>query len=152
MPTTRFPDARSSRAEPCATWSATRLGVYGVSGLRSHGPFGEVIDRLGIGARGSACRSDRELAIDLHLIVAYGLPVAEVARQVDATVRYAVRHAIGREPDRVSIHVEGLRFEPGAAAAGARRAIRRATRAGRPRRQRHGRRLMAPKPATARGS
>ena len=90
------------------------LGVYGVSGLRSHGPFGEVIDRLGIGRRGIGLSMDGELAIDLHLTVAYGLPVAEVARQVDASVRYAVKHAIGREPDRVSIHVEGLRFEPGA--------------------------------------
>jgi len=90
------------------------LSVYGVSGLRSHGPFGEVVDRLGIGRKGIGLALDGELAIDLHLTVAYGLPVAEVARQVDASVRYAVKHAIGRDPDRVSIHVEGLRFEPGA--------------------------------------
>jgi len=90
------------------------LSVYGVSGLRSHGAFGELVDRLGIGRKGVGLSMDGELAIDLHLTVAYGLPVAEVARQVDSSVRYAVKHAIGRDPDRVSIHVEGLRFEPGA--------------------------------------
>ena len=68
-------------------WASGRKGI----GLDLHGP----------------------LALDLHLTVAYGLPIAEVARQVDASVRYAVAHAVGREPDRISIHIEGLRYDPG---------------------------------------
>jgi hypothetical protein len=53
------------------------------------------------------------LAIELHLTVAYGLPVAEVARQVDSAVRYAVRRSVGREVDRIAIHVGALRYQPG---------------------------------------
>ncbi len=49
------------------------------------------------------------LAIDLDLLVAHGLPIAEVARQVDSAVRYAIRRALGREVDRLTIHVDGLR-------------------------------------------
>ena len=51
-----------------------------------------------------ACTSEvePELTVDLRLTVAYGLPIAEVARQVEASVRYALRHAIEREPDRVT--------------------------------------------------
>ena len=37
------------------------------------------------------------------------MPVAEVARQVDSAVRYALRRALGREVDRLTIHVDGLR-------------------------------------------
>jgi uncharacterized alkaline shock family protein YloU len=90
------------------------LGVYGVSDLRSHGRFGPLLDRLGIGRQGIGLVLHGELAVDLHLTVAYGLPIAEVARQVDASVRYALAFAIGREPDRIAIHVEGLLDEPGA--------------------------------------
>jgi uncharacterized alkaline shock family protein YloU len=53
------------------------------------------------------------LAIDLDLTVAFGVPVAEVARQVDSAVRYAIRHALGREVTRLTIHVDGLRVAPG---------------------------------------
>ena len=37
------------------------------------------------------------------------MPVAEVARQVDSAVRYAVRRALDREVDRLVIHIDGLR-------------------------------------------
>jgi uncharacterized alkaline shock family protein YloU len=53
--------------------------------------------------------------IELDLTVAFGLPVAEVARQVDSAVRYAIRRALDREVDRLTIHVDGLRFQPGGA-------------------------------------
>ena len=35
--------------------------------------------------------------VELRILVAAGVPVAEVARQVDSAVRYSVRRAIGRE-------------------------------------------------------
>ena len=43
------------------------------------------------------------------------MPVAEVARQVDSAVRYALRHALDRDVRRLTIHVDGLRFGPGGA-------------------------------------
>lgn len=89
------------------------LGVYGVSELRSHTWMGRLLDLVGIGRKGIGLDLDGTLAIDLHLTVASGLPIAEVARQIEASVRYAVRHAVGREPDRISIHIDGLRYEPG---------------------------------------
>lgn len=90
-------------------------GAYGVTGFAGGGPVAALLDRLGIRPRGIVLHLDGAFGIDLHLTVAYGLPVAEVARQVDAAVRYELRRAIGREPDRLTIHVAGLRYEPGAA-------------------------------------
>jgi uncharacterized alkaline shock family protein YloU len=92
--------------------SAT-LGSYGVAGFA-----GNPIDRL-IGAlegRPGGLRVSVEsgaIDIRLRLRVAHGLPIAEVARQVDSAVRYGIRRATGREVDRISIRVAGLEREPG---------------------------------------
>jgi hypothetical protein len=53
------------------------------------------------------------LAIRMHLRVAQGLPIAEVARQVDLAVRHAIRTALGREVDQLSIRVASLELHPG---------------------------------------
>ena len=83
--------------------------------------------RVGSRARGSASELESvdrptalpstlgrpALTIELDLTVAYGVPVAEVARQVDSAVRYAVRRALEVEVDRLTIHVNGLRYRAG---------------------------------------
>ena len=96
--------------------SAT-LSVYGVSGFAGGGPVGRLLDRLGLAHPGLHLETDDELSVHLQLTVAYGLPIAEVARQVEASVRYALRNALGREPDRVTIRIGRLRHEHGIAPA-----------------------------------
>ena len=91
------------------------LATYGVSGFSGGGPLGRLLERLGIAHPGLRLEVGESLTIDLDLDVAYGLPVAEVARQVDASVRYAIVDALGREPDRISIRIGHLRHEPGQA-------------------------------------
>jgi len=89
------------------------LGSYGVTGFAGGGPLGALLERIGGAARGMRLRFDDRLEIELDLTVAYGLPIAEVARQVDSAVRYSIRRALDREVDRLTIHVDGLRFQPG---------------------------------------
>ena len=89
------------------------LSVYGVSGFATGGPVGRLLKRVGLAQPGLHLEVDPDLTVDLRLTVAYGLPIAEVARQVEASVRYALRHAIDREPDRVSIRIGNLRHEHG---------------------------------------
>ena len=67
---------------------------------------------VGLGESGVRVRTGPQFTVDLRLTVAFGLPVAEVARQVDSVVRYALRRALDREPDRLTIHVGGMRYEP----------------------------------------
>jgi uncharacterized alkaline shock family protein YloU len=92
------------------------LSVYGVSGFAGGGPLGRLLERIGIASPGLRLELD-PLAVHLQLAVAYGLPVAEVARQVEASVRYALRHGLGREPDVVTIRIGRLRHEHGLAPA-----------------------------------
>jgi len=116
-------DARTGRS--LATRRAIRdlvrtavLSVYGVTGFAGGGPIGRLLERAGLAHPGLRLELGERLAVDLRLTVAYGLPVAEVARQVDASVRYTLRHALGREPDAVAIrigrlaHLEGMTRAP----------------------------------------
>ena len=100
---------------------AATLGSYGVTGFAG-GWIGRLREAMGLGQTGvvvtfgpppaePAGRPD--LSIDLDLTVAYGLPIAEVARQVDSAVRYSLRNALGRDVTRITIHVDGLRYQPG---------------------------------------
>jgi len=97
---------------------AATLSVYGVSGFAGGGPIGRVLDRIGLAHPGLRLEVGEALTVDLQLAVAYGLPIAEVARQVDAAVRYTLRNALHREPDRVTIRIGRLRHEHGSTPAG----------------------------------
>jgi uncharacterized alkaline shock family protein YloU len=89
------------------------LGSYGVAGFAGNWAdrvLGWIEQRPG-GLRVSVAGGN--LAIRLHLRVAHGLPIAEVARQVDLAVRHAIRAALGREVDRLTIRVARLEIHPG---------------------------------------
>jgi uncharacterized alkaline shock family protein YloU len=99
---------------------AATLGSYGVTGFAG-GWIGWLRETLGVSQPGVAITfgpptvdpAHADLSIDLDLNVAYGLPIAEVARQVDSAVRYSLRNALGRDVTRLTIHVDGLRYQPG---------------------------------------
>lgn len=86
---------------------AAALGSYGVTGLAE-----SLRSRLGLGRRAVRVSLRPQVAVDVHLKIAHGLPVAEVARQVDSAIRYGLRRALGREIGRLTIHVDGLAGGP----------------------------------------
>jgi uncharacterized alkaline shock family protein YloU len=87
------------------------LGSYGVTGFAASPPE-RVLSRFGLATPGLRVHLDAGVDVDLDLTVAFGVPIAEVARQVDSAVRYAIRHALDREVRRLVIHIDGLRFAP----------------------------------------
>ncbi len=94
---------------------------YGVIGFADPS-FGARLARwLHAGRPGIVLSTEGGLNLDLYVTVAFGVPVAEVARQVDSAVRYALRRALGTEVDCLSIHVDGLRYQPTAPRREARR-------------------------------
>jgi uncharacterized alkaline shock family protein YloU len=94
---------------------AATLSVYGVSGFARGGPMGRLLERLGLAHPGLRLEIGDELSVELDLTVAYGLPIAEVARQVESAVRYTLVSALRRDPDRVLIRIGHLRHEHGMA-------------------------------------
>jgi uncharacterized alkaline shock family protein YloU len=91
---------------------AATLGSYGVTGFAVN-PLQRLAALLGLATPGLRLDVSAGVSVELHLTVAYGVPVAEVARQVDSAVRYAVRRSIGRDVGRLTIHVGALRYQPG---------------------------------------
>jgi uncharacterized alkaline shock family protein YloU len=91
---------------------AAALESYGVTSLADP----DLRSRLGrwLRLRSSGVRVDLRDGIraELFLTVAYGVPVAEVARQVESAVRYALRRSLGIELDRLVVHIGGLRYQP----------------------------------------
>ncbi|TFG66499.1 MAG: Asp23/Gls24 family envelope stress response protein, partial [Thermomicrobiales bacterium] len=67
---------------------AATLGSYGVTGFAGAIPE-RLLERVGLAQPGIVVRSGAAIDIELDLTVAYGVPIAEVARQVDSAVRYA---------------------------------------------------------------
>ena len=91
------------------------LGSYGVAGFAGNWAdrlLGWIEQRPG-GLRVSVAGGT--LSIRLHLRVAHGLPIAEVARQVDHAVRHAIRVALARDVDLLTIRVARLELHPGGA-------------------------------------
>jgi uncharacterized alkaline shock family protein YloU len=85
-------------------------GSYGVTGFVAHTTVQRLLGWLRLADPGIRVSTRDGLAIDLDLTVAFGLPVAEVARQADSAVRYALRRALGRDVDRLTIRVGGMRY------------------------------------------
>ena len=115
MPTEKTPGRSfvTRRAIVDVVRTAT-LGSYGVTGFAG-GPLGRLLARLDLAQPGVDVRLDGGVDIELDLDVALGVPVAEVARQVDSAIRYALDRSLGLEVRRLVIHVDGLRVQPGGA-------------------------------------
>jgi len=84
------------------------VSSYGVTGFAGGGPVRRLLERVGLAHPGLRVDLEPELVIHLRLTVAYGLPIAEVARQVESSVRWTLRQGIGREPDEVTIRIGRL--------------------------------------------
>lgn len=115
MPSDQIPGrALATRRAAADVTRAAALGSYGVAGFEA-GPI-ERLHAMLVGRMPGIRISfaGGRLTIDLKLRVTAGLPVAEVARQVDSAVRYGIRRALGREVDELRIRIGGLESKPGA--------------------------------------
>jgi uncharacterized alkaline shock family protein YloU len=85
---------------------------YGVTGFADPSLIRRLLRWIGFDRSGIRLSNDGGLILDLYVTVAFGVPVAEVARQVDSAVRYSLKHIVGVEVATLAIHVDGLRYQP----------------------------------------
>jgi len=57
---------------------------------------------------------DRQIVIDLYVIVEYGTRISEVASNVASGVKFAVERALGLPVVQVNVNVQGVRVSRGA--------------------------------------
>lgn len=102
--------ARVTRRAVAEIVRAAVLESYGVTGLADADLASRVGRWLGMGSSGVRVDLRDGISVELFVTVAYGVPVAEVVRQVESAVRYALRRALGRELDALVFHVGGLDY------------------------------------------
>jgi len=91
----------------------TALECYGVVGMAARGPVGGPVGRL-LGrdrpSRGvEVGREADEVTIDLHVVVEYGLNLAEVASTIRNRVAYEVGRMTGLPVRSVEVHIDDVR-------------------------------------------
>jgi uncharacterized alkaline shock family protein YloU len=89
--------------------AAASYGVVAVKGPRW---YDGLLARLGRRAPGVHVSLQPRLSVSLYLALAPGVPIAQVAGNVEDAVRYVVQREIGRRVDEVAIHVGGVRIAP----------------------------------------
>ena len=86
---------------------------YGVVGMAVRGPARERVTQLlpkGRPGRGIIVRNvDGAVALDLHVVVAYGLNLAEVAATVRSQVTYEVERLTGLTVASVGVHIQDVK-------------------------------------------
>jgi uncharacterized alkaline shock family protein YloU len=87
-------------------------GSYGVTGFSDPSLGRRVLRVVGLDRPGIRMGTHGGLTLELYVKVAYGMPVAEVARQVDSAVRYSLRKMAGVEVASLTVHVDGLGYQP----------------------------------------
>ena len=86
---------------------------YGVVGMSVRGPARERVTQLlpkGRSGRGVLVRNvDGAVALELHVVVAYGLNLAEVAATVRSRVTYEVERQTGLRVASVDVHIQDVK-------------------------------------------
>jgi uncharacterized alkaline shock family protein YloU len=92
--------------------AAECYGVVGMS-LRTPGPARDKVTRLlpkGKATRGIVVRNlDGSVALDLYVVVEYGLNLAEVAAGIRSRVTYEVERLTGLRVASVDVHVQDVK-------------------------------------------
>lgn len=91
-----------------ATMAATEVeGIAGMSG----GLTGELAEKFGVKSNNKGIKvqiNEEVVAIDLFLIVEYGVRVPDVAWEVQQNVKNSVETMTGMKVSQVNIHIQGI--------------------------------------------
>lgn len=85
-------------------------GVAGMSGGVVDG-ISEMLGRKNLGKGVKVEVGEKEVSIDLYLIVDYGVRIPEVAWNVQENVKNAVENMTGLKVVEVNIHVQGVNMD-----------------------------------------
>jgi uncharacterized alkaline shock family protein YloU len=91
----------------------TALECYGVVGMVARGPVKGPVRRLlrrdAVTQGISVGREDGDMTVELHVVVEYGLNLAEVASTVRNRVAYEVERLTGLPLRSVEVHIDDVR-------------------------------------------
>jgi uncharacterized alkaline shock family protein YloU len=92
------------------------LGCYGITGMAARGlrdGVAELLHRENVDRGVEVVEVDGGLAIDVFVIVQYGIRISEVAHNLQETVKFAVERSVNVPVVEVNVNVQGVREERG---------------------------------------
>jgi uncharacterized alkaline shock family protein YloU len=91
----------------------TARECYGVVGMAARSPVGKLLGRRERSTQGIQISRDADggdgVAIDLHVVVEYGLNLAEVASSIRNRVSYEVGRLTGLPVRAIEVHIDDVR-------------------------------------------
>jgi uncharacterized alkaline shock family protein YloU len=90
------------------------LRCYGIAGMAARGlrdGFAELLRRESVDRGVEVVEVEGGLAIDVYVIVQYGIRISEVAHNLQETVKFEVERSVNVPVARVNVNVQGVREE-----------------------------------------
>jgi len=84
-------------------------GVAGMSGGIGGG-IAEMLGRKNLSKGVKVEVGEKEAAVDLHVIVEFGVPIPSVAANIQSNVKQAIEGMTGLNVVEVNVHVQGVEF------------------------------------------
>ncbi|MCL0080997.1 Asp23/Gls24 family envelope stress response protein [Peptococcaceae bacterium] len=84
-------------------------GVAGMSGGISGG-ISEILGRKNLAKGVKVEVGEKEAAVDIYVIVEFGIPITEVAANIQENVKKSIEGMTGLNVVEVNIHVQGVHF------------------------------------------
>ncbi|MEG6615900.1 Asp23/Gls24 family envelope stress response protein [Peptococcaceae bacterium 1198_IL3148] len=84
-------------------------GVAGMSGGIGGG-IAEMLGRKNLSKGVKVEVGEKEAAVDLHVIVEFGVPIPAVATNIQSNVKQAIEGMTGLNVVEVNVHVQGVEF------------------------------------------
>lgn len=91
------------------------LRCYGITGMAARGlrdGVAELLRRESVDRGVEVVETDGGLAIDVFVIVQYGIRISEVAHNLQEAVKFEVERSVNVPVVQVNVNVQGVREEP----------------------------------------
>lgn len=85
------------------------FGVVGMASLSMKDGIAKLLKRDNLSHGVKVLDNDDKINIDLHIIVSYGVSISVVAENLFSNVKYKVEEFTGKEVEKLTIFVEGVR-------------------------------------------
>lgn len=85
------------------------FGIVGMAAVSMKDGLVKLLKREGLTHGINVSIQDNHIAIDFHVIVAYGVSISAVADNLIENVKYKVEEFTGMTVDKINIFVEGVR-------------------------------------------
>lgn len=85
------------------------FGIVGMAGISMKDGLVRILKKDSLTRGIHVSVEDNRIAIDFHVIVAYGVSISAVSDNLIGTVKYKVEEFTGMEVSRINIFVEGVK-------------------------------------------